>query len=198
MPETDLHPAALRMAALVRNVGDDQLDHPTPCPKYTLGDLIDHVGGLTLAFTGAAHKDVAGAGSQGPSADASRLGSDWRERIPSHLDTLAEAWDDPEASQGMTRAGGVDLPGEAAAVVALDELVVHGWDVARASGQAYDVDQPTLDVVYGFVEQFSGPGHEAERQGLFGPEVEVAADATQLDRLIAMSGRDPNWSPPPR
>ncbi len=39
----------------------------------------------------------------------------------------------------MTKAGGVDLPGEVAGLVALDELVVHGWDVARATGQAYDV-----------------------------------------------------------
>ena len=95
----------------------------------------------------------------------------------------------------MTRAGGVDLPGEVAGLVALDELVIHGWDVARASGQAYDCDSPSLAAVHGFVAAFSGLGQEAEREGLFGPEVEVPADAPLLDRVIGLTGRDPAWSP---
>jgi uncharacterized protein (TIGR03086 family) len=195
MTTLDLGPAAARMADLVRNVTDDQLQGPTPCPDYSLGDLLDHVGGLALAFTGAAAKDVGGAGAQGPSADASRLGDDWRIRISEDLAGLAEAWRDPEAWTGMTKAGGIDLPGEVAGLVALDELVVHGWDVARASGQAYDCDAASLDAVHGFVEQFSGPGQEASRQGLFGPVVDVPAGAPLLDRVIGLTGRDPDWSP---
>ena len=96
----------------------------------------------------------------------------------------------------MTRAGGIDLPGEVAALVALDELVIHGWDVARASGQPYECDEASLEAVQGFVAQFSGPGQEASRQGLFGPVVDVPADASLLDRVIGMTGRDPGWSPP--
>ena len=95
----------------------------------------------------------------------------------------------------MTRAGGIDLPGEIAGIVALNELVVHGWDVARASGQDYDVDPVSLEAAHGFVAQFSGPGQEASRAGLFGPVVDVAADAPLLDRVIGMSGRDPGWAP---
>jgi uncharacterized protein (TIGR03086 family) len=191
----DLQPAAKRMAELIRNVHDDQLGAPTPCPKYALGDLLDHVDGLSLAFEAAARKATASAGAQGPSGDASRLGDDWRERIPARLDALATAWAQPDAWTGMTRAGGFDLPGEVAGLVALDELVIHGWDVARSSGQGYDVDPASLEGAHGFVAQFSGPGHEADREGLFGPEVEVAADAPLLDRVVAMAGRDPRWSP---
>ena len=88
----------------------------------------------------------------------------------------------------MTQAGGVELPGEVAGVVALDEVVIHGWDVARASGQAFDCEQPLLEVVHGFVVQFSGPGQEAQREGLFGPEVPVRDDAPLLDRVIALDG----------
>ena len=95
----------------------------------------------------------------------------------------------------MTQAGGVDLPGEVAGVVALDELVVHGWDVARASGQAFDCEQPLLEVVHGFVVQFAGPGQEEQRNGLFGPEVPLPDDAPFLDRVLALAGRDPAWSP---
>jgi uncharacterized protein (TIGR03086 family) len=188
----DLGPAAQRMATLIRSIGDDQLDAPTPCPDYSLGDLIDHVGGFAMAFAAAATKDTAGM-TGGGSGDASRLVDDWRSRIPRDLAALAAAWRDPEAWTGMTRAGGVDLPGEIAGVVALDELVIHGWDVARASRQPYDVDDPSLAAVHGFVEQFSAPG--ADRGGLFGPVVTVPDDASLLDQTIGLAGRDPNWSP---
>lgn len=195
MPVVDLEPATRRMADLISAVPDDLLDRPTPCPAYTLGDLVEHVGGLTLAFTDAATKTFGDASAQGPSGDASRLGDDWRRRIPRDLAALADAWSDPAAWNGMTKAGGLDLPGEVAGMVALDELVIHGWDVARASEQEYDPDRPSLEAVHGFVAQFSGPGQEAAREGLFGPVVEVAEDAPLLDRVIGLTGRDPAWAP---
>ena len=195
MTTVNLEPATRRMADLIRAVPGDLLGRPTPCPDYTLGDLVDHVGGLTVAFTAAARKDTGELGSQRASGDASRLGDDWRTRIPRDLAVLAEAWSDPAAWSGSTRAGGVDLPGEVAGLVALDELVVHGWDVARASGLPYDCDRPSLEAVHGFVSQFSGPGMEAQREGLFGPVVEVPPDAPLLDRVLGLAGRDPAWSP---
>jgi uncharacterized protein (TIGR03086 family) len=191
----DLTPAAQRLGDLVSDVDDDMLDAPTPCPDYTVGDLVDHVGGAALAFTGAAVKDMGDVTASGPSGDASRLGDDWRTRIPRDLTSLGQAWRDPDAWTGMTRAGGIELPGEVAGLVALDELVLHGWDIARATGQEYDCDLPSLEAVHGFVEQFSGPGQEAAREGLFGPVVDVPAAAPLLDRVVGLAGRDPAWSP---
>jgi uncharacterized protein (TIGR03086 family) len=193
MTVVDLAPAARRMADLISGVPDDSLDAPTPCPEYTLGDLVDHVGGLAAAFTAAARKDFGDASAQGPSGDASRLGDDWRTRIPRDVAALAEAWRDPGAWSGMTQAGGLELPGEVAGLVALDELVIHGWDVARASDQPYDPDAQTLEAVHGFVAQFSESGQEAP-EGLFGPVVEVPEDAPLLDRVLGLTGRDPAWS----
>ncbi|MEJ7582704.1 MAG: TIGR03086 family metal-binding protein [Acidimicrobiales bacterium] len=195
MPGLDLGPAATRMVDLIQRVPDDQLDAPTPCASTSLGDLIDHVVGLTLAFTAAATKAGGDMADRAPSADASRLGADWRDRISGDLPKLAQAWRDPAAWEGMTRAGGLDLPGEVAGVVALDELVLHGWDVARASGQPYECDQAALEACHSFVEQFSGPGMEEQRKGLYGPVVLVADDAPLLDRVLGLSGRDPQWSP---
>jgi uncharacterized protein (TIGR03086 family) len=194
MTQLDLAPSARRMAALVGGVSDGQLGGVTPCPAYTLGDLLDHVGGLAIAFTAAARKADLPGGSQGPSGDASRLEEGWRDRVTRDLDALAAAWDDPGAWTGTAVAGGVEMPAEVAALVALDELVVHGWDVARASGQHYDVDPASLEAVHGFVAQFSGPGQEESRAGLFGPVVPVPDDAPLLDRVLGMAGRDPNWS----
>src|SRR2546423_11487413 len=78
----DLGPAAQRLADLVARVGDDELGKPTPCPAYTLGDLIEHVGGLALAFTAAANKERSQYVEQNRPGDAARLGGDWRGRRP--------------------------------------------------------------------------------------------------------------------
>lgn len=191
----DLEPAARRLAGLVAAVTDDQLAGSTVCPAYSLGDLVDHVDGLSQAFTAAARKGLGDAVGQAPSGDAARLTADFRQRIPGQLTALAEAWRDPQAWTGMTQAGGIDLPGEVAGLVALNELVIHGWDVATASGQAYEPDEATLSADHGFLAQFCGPGNEAARDGLFGPEVTVSADAPLLDQLVGMAGRDPAWTP---
>ncbi|GAA2449159.1 TIGR03086 family metal-binding protein [Actinomadura vinacea] len=188
----DLTPAARRTAALLAAVPDDALGARTPCGEYTLGDLVDHVGGLALAFTWAAAKDARTAlSAQGPSGDAARLESGWQKLYPERLDALAAAWRAPDAWTGMTQAGGVDLPGEVAGLVALDELVVHGWDIARATDRPYDVPQEEIDACLEFVSQAqSGP-----EPGPFGAAVPVPPEAPALDRLIGLTGRDPFWTP---
>jgi uncharacterized protein (TIGR03086 family) len=95
----------------------------------------------------------------------------------------------------MTRAGGIEMPGEVAAVVALEELVIHGWDVARATGQDFDGDDSTLEAVRGFLAQFAGPDQAELRGDAYGAPVDVSEAAPLLDRTVALSGRDPGWSP---
>jgi uncharacterized protein (TIGR03086 family) len=187
----DLESATSTLARLINDVRDDQLTAPTPCSKTTLGDLLDHVDGLSLAFTAAALKSPEG-GSQGPSADASRLGADWRRRIPERLALLADAWRDSEAWTGMTQSGGLDLPGDLAGVIALDEVVVHGWDIAVSSGQPYACEPALAQAAYAFV-QASVERNPHGTPGLFGPPVPVPDDAPLLDRLIGLTGRDPAW-----
>ena len=56
-------------------------------------------------------------------------------------------------------------------------------------------DAASLEAVHGFVAQFSEPGMEEARAGLFGLVVDVPEDAPMLDRVIGLTGRDPGWSP---
>ena len=79
-----------------------------------------------------------------------------------------------------------------AGVVVLDELVIHGWDLARAIGSPDGYDGPGLEAVLATVQQFRASGIE----GLFGPEVPTASDAPLLDRILGVTGRDPGWQPP--
>lgn len=189
----DLGPATQPLADLVRGVRDDQLGLPTPCTDYTLGDLLDHIDGLSLAFTWAATKQVPdGVGDVAPSGDASRLGDDWRVRIPARLGELAAAWRDPSAWSGMTMAGPVEMPGEIAALVALDEVIVHGWDVATALGEPFEVDEAAIAGAAAFVAMFD----DDNRGDAFGAPQPTTDDASPLDRLVAGTGRNPAWTPP--
>jgi uncharacterized protein (TIGR03086 family) len=190
----DLRPAAQRLASAVTAIPDDALAAPTPCPEYTVGDLVEHVAGLSLAFRAAATKAAIEGAPAAPAGDASRLAPDWRTRIPQDLDALAASWQDPEAWSGMTTVGGVTLPGEICGVVALDELVIHGWDLAKATGQSFAAPDEEMHAIEGFALQFSQPGQEEARRGLFGPVVRVPDDAPYFDKVLGLTGRDPRWS----
>ncbi len=191
----DLGPAARRLAELVARVEDDELDRPTPCPAYTVGDLINHVGGLALAFTAAARKQPGGYAEQAPSGRAVNLEQAWRARIPADLTTLAQAWREPGAWTGMTRIAGMDAPAEMVGLTAADELVVHGWDAARATGQPYGCEPPLLDAALRFLSEFASPDAPPGPEVAFGPAQPVPASAPLLDQVVSLAGRDLAWSP---
>ncbi|WP_406135770.1 TIGR03086 family metal-binding protein [Streptomyces sp. NBC_01089] len=188
----DLEPPARHMAGLADAVGDGQLGDPTPCPDFAVRDLLAHVSGLTVAFCAAAKKEF------GPHTDTApgtvpnpELAADWRTALPRQLADLIAAWHSPGAWEGETRAGGFTLPAVVAGRIALNELVVHGWDLARATGQRYAPDPASLGVSYALLGQPDSP----TRAPAFGPAVEVARDAPFVDRVIGLSGRSPDWKP---
>jgi uncharacterized protein (TIGR03086 family) len=191
----DLGPAARELARLVSTIRDDQLGDPTPCEAYSLGDLLDHVRGFTENFTANARKQPLPA-DVGRTPDGGRLPSSWRTALPARLQGLAVAWQDEAAWQGRVSAGGIEMSAAHNALVAVEELVVHGWDVSRASGQHFAVDDASL----GGVEHFFTVFGERIAAGLgpYGPAVAVPADASRLDRLLGATGRDPDWSPATR
>src|SRR6478609_5407269 len=118
METIDFRPATDEVARLVRNVRDDQLGDPTPCGNTSVADMLDHLGGLALAFRLAATKTTPPGGAT-PRADGSQLEDGWRDRIAGELDALAAAWRDPEAYVGLTMAGPIEMPAEIAVLVAL-------------------------------------------------------------------------------
>jgi uncharacterized protein (TIGR03086 family) len=188
----DLHPAALRMIGIVTAVADDRLGAPTPCGESSVGDIVDHIGVFSVRLAAAARKDSEGRTSPPPAPSAGNLEPAWRERIGRDVIGLAEAWNDKAAWNGTTVAGGLELPGEVVGLVALDELIVHAWDVAVATGQSFDAPDHEVEAAIAFVR-----GFEAPRDGrLFGPIVAVTDEARLLDRLLGLTGRDPEWRPP--
>jgi uncharacterized protein (TIGR03086 family) len=104
---------------------------------------------------------------------------------------LANAWRSPEAWEGTAQAGGVTLPAVQMGTVAVNELTMHGWDLARATGQEYAADPRLLEPLIEFLSQ--GPAEGTP--GMFGPVHPAGDEADLLDQAVALAGRDPRWRP---
>src|SRR5690606_1648000 len=128
-------------------IRDDQLDAATPCADTSVRTLLVHVLGLAEAFRQAATKESLGRSEVPDLATLPDLPPDWRPRITERLRALATAWRAPEAWNGETEAGGVREPAAVMATIALDELVVHGWDLARATGLPFRCADSHTDVL---------------------------------------------------
>lgn len=191
----DLHPAGTILSALIAEVPDDSLGDPSPCSEYSVGDLLDHIAGITVAFGGAATKAGGEAATMGPQGDASKLDPQWRTSLPRRLDTLARLWRDPEAWEGTTKVGGQDIPAGVAGIVTYGEMTVHGWDLARATGLSFAPDPGGLAPLFDIVRQTFAAGGDAARGAAFGPAVPVAEDAPVFEQVLGLLGRDPRWSP---
>ena len=192
----DFDPPVRMLRALLLGVDDGELAAHTPCPDWTVAALLDHLMGLSHAFTQAARKrtDAPGTAAPPPAPSASRLSRHWRSRLPVLLEELATSWKDPAAWTGTSRAGGVTMPATALGTVAMNELIMHSWDLARATGQDYAADPRTLEVLIEFLAQ----GPAAGTPGLSGPPVPVDSESDLLDQAVSLAGRDPSWRPPRR
>ncbi|MFF2729693.1 TIGR03086 family metal-binding protein [Streptomyces sp. NPDC058008] len=187
-PGLDLEPAARQIRELIGAADDRQPAGPTPCPDRSVRELPGHLLGLTVAFRDAAHKESGPTTGTPPTAALPVLPADRRTALPPPLDELVAARRSPDALEGMTRAGGVDLPGQVAGTVARNELVVHGWDLARSTGQEFRADEasPRSSAA------LPAPGDDGRSgpDAVFGPPVPVPAD-----RVIALGGRRPDRRP---
>ncbi len=110
--------------------------------------------------------------------------------VPFQSAPLAAAWKDPAAWAGTTYAGSIEMPAELVGLVALDELVVHGWDVARGAG-LHDLEPLDPDDMARSREKMAAVGDTVRMAGIFGEPVPVPDDASEQDRYLAWTGRRP-------
>jgi uncharacterized protein (TIGR03086 family) len=192
----DFDPPVRELRGLLLGIDDDELTWPTPCPDWTVAALLDHLMVLSAAFAQAARKRTDAPGTDGPPPPPSglHLSRHWRSRLPMLLAELATAWKDPAAWTGTARAGGVTMPATVLGTVAMNELIIHSWDLARATGQEYAADPRTVEVLIDFLAQ----GADGGSPGMFGPVVPSGSEPALLDQAVALAGRRPDWRPPRR
>ena len=111
------------------------------------------------------------------------------------LDRALAAWADPAVWDRELDVMGAKTPAADVGALMIAELVLHGWDLAAATGQDYVVSDRAAEAALRAVEANA----ETYRQYKgFADPVPTAADAQILDRVLALSGRDPAWTPSPR
>jgi uncharacterized protein (TIGR03086 family) len=185
---TDAANAAERTVA---HVDAGQFDGPTPCTEWDVRTLLNHL----ILWTSYSLEARANGGSVGQelidrdfAADPG-FAADYR----AQLDRALAAWSDPATWDRSLDVMGSPMPSADVAALNIAEMVLHGWDLAAATGQAYTVSEPAAAAAMRAVEANA----ELFRQYKgFAEPVDVPPTASPLDRLLALSGRDPAWTPP--
>lgn len=186
-----LAPAVAELQRVLAGVRDDQLGAPTPCAATSVGGLLDHLLGLTHAFRLAAEKQPMP--DTGP-ASAATLPAIWRALLPHQLDALAEAWAAPSAWEDAPGGHRGPMPADVLGLMTLSEVLVHGWDLAVATGQRYHPDPVAVDLCLSFLVEYESAVPD-DFAGRYAPRVPVPGDAPLFDRVLGQTGRDPRWAP---
>ncbi|MFC9977636.1 TIGR03086 family metal-binding protein [Spirillospora sp. NPDC127200] len=185
-------PAAAEAAIeIVHGVPADRLDAPTPCPDWDVRAAFNHLMFWTRRGEYAAAKQ---APDDLPEEHDFTAEPGWADRFAEQARRTVKAWADPAAWEGDTSLTGAP-PGMPARVIGgmiFGEFVVHGWDLAAATGQRAEFPEDVLRAAY---EGTAAIGDMARQYGAFGAEVPVSADAPLLDRTLGLAGRDPRWTP---
>jgi uncharacterized protein (TIGR03086 family) len=183
--------AAAEAAKVVNGVPEGTLDAPTPCNDWDLRTLLNH----TILWTSYSAERRA----HGESVSEDLMTKDFtaepgfRDDYARQIGEAVKAWADPKAWEGELGVMGDATPAADVGAMLIMEMVLHGWDVAKATGQEYNADDAVAQALLGIVEA------QAELfrkyQG-FADVVPVPDDATTFDRALSLAGRDPQWKKP--
>ncbi len=191
-----LRPVLDDLAAVVAAIGDDDLGRPTPCRDYDVATLRDHVIGW-VGFFGTAFADPQRRAER-PDPDGFRAtdaADDPADVVRAAAERLDRALADGVLS-GEVVLSQSRMNGPAALGMVLGEYVVHGWDLARATGRSWTPTEAAVATAHEFFAGVVVPEYRGPDGGFFDEEVPVTDDAPALDRLLGFAGRDPGWTPP--
>jgi uncharacterized protein (TIGR03086 family) len=179
-----LEKSANATAAVARGVRPEQFDSPTPCAEWNVEQLMNHLIGSLEYFKARGEGHDAGPVQSAPPTSYDQT----VQALQSAATATAAAWQRPGALEQTIDTGNGKMPGAALATMALSEMLTHGWDLAKATGQKMPADDVEVDGILAQMKQTLKP--EA-RQPSFGPEAEAPAGAPPIDRLAAFLGRHP-------
>jgi uncharacterized protein (TIGR03086 family) len=170
---------------LVGGLRPDELTLPTPCAGWDVRRLLNHTLGEVVMMTRVNGGQPGGTDDHGDLVgDGLALGALWDELGRDNVASWRES-----GLEGDRAYFYGTFPAGAAVVSNLGEVLVHSWDLARATGRSYSIDPDLAALVYGLYGAV--PLDDKRAMGVFGPEVTVPTDAPVADRLLALSGRRP-------
>src|SRR4051794_20711863 len=156
----------------------EDLDARTPCEDWDVRTLLNHMLDTQHYFVGAARgEEVSPPGPRPPDLLGDDPAGDFREAREEMLSVFGE--------------DGVIEKTFPALGIAFSDQLLHGWDVARATGQDASMPPELAGAAY---EIIHGSFTEEQRVGVFAPEIPVPDDASDQDKLLAYAGRSPTRS----
>src|SRR5580658_8133269 len=182
--------AARVVAGAAKAANTKTLEQTTPCTDWDLRTLLNH----TILWTSYSAERRA----YGESVAEELMSRDftaepgYAQAYQAQIARAVQAWSDPEAWQRELGVMGSTTPAADVAAMLIAEMVLHGWDVAKATGQDYRCDDAVARLVLRTVE---AQGDLFRQYQGFAAAVPVPDDATAFDRALALSGRDPQWKP---
>jgi len=178
--------AARVVAGAAKAANTKTLEQTTPCTDWDLRTLLNHM----ILWTSYSAERRA----YGESVAEELMSKDftaepgYAQDYQGQIAKAVDAWSKPEAWAGDRNVMGSATPAADIAAMLIVEMVLHGWDIAKATGQDYRCDDAVAQAV---LETVQAQGELFRQYQCFAAIVPVPDDATAFDRALALSGRDP-------
>jgi uncharacterized protein (TIGR03086 family) len=168
-----------QFTARVQAVPPGAWDRPSPCEGWTARDVVGHLTGWIPGFFGAQGVEFPPV----PSVEDDPVAA-W-ETVQS---TLAKALADPAlAAKPVETPFSTQSLGETVDMIVTGDVFTHTWDLARATGQDETLDPAQLQLMIAAMGAM--PEEALRADGMFGPAIEVSADADDQTKFLAYVGR---------
>lgn len=180
--------AGAAVATVVRAGAGADLAGPTPCGDWDLRTLLRHFVGTSGAFVRAGETQALD--PEDPWGASAVLDEErWADELAGRVEAMTAAWNRPQAWAGMIQ--GAQMPAAAVGELGLLEILLHGWDVARAAGRSLPLSDEVGVELLRCLEPTLELGREYE---VYAPPVDVPEGAPAFERALGLSGRDPAWT----
>lgn len=187
---TTLTPGALYVRAMagtrayLDGVRADQWHDPTPCSEWDVKQIANHIIGENLwageLYQGKAISDV------GSTLDGDLAGGDPAKAYRDSVTVASNVVTAPGAMEATCHLSFGDFSGSEYAAQLFMDTLIHGWDVAKATGQATRLDPALVEACLPIAEHITGMFRSA---GVFGEALPVSSDADPQTKLLALVGR---------
>jgi uncharacterized protein (TIGR03086 family) len=179
-----------RANEVVGTLEPEQLGYRTPCTDWDVRRLIEHVLGSVEHFT---HLLRTGTPDGVPPGEG--LGDDPAAAFATALADNLAAWRVPGTLERILPLPFGDVSGESAALLNVQEVGAHLWDLAKSIGQDPELPADVASLAHDYARQLIKPEFRAPT-GPFGQQLEASTPASTTDKFVAFLGRPPQWHPP--
>jgi len=187
MDIVQLHEQAVdETVRLVDGVRPDQMNLPTPCSDWDVRTLINHMASGNVRFAVLLSRGERMSSQPNPGG---LLGDDPAGAYRRSADEAKQAWADPALLDKRFDLPFGRLPGRAALGMRLIEMVTHGWDLGKATGQQPQFNPAAVQMASDLARSSLPEDRPADMP--FAAPAPVAGDASDLDRFAAYLGRTP-------